>query len=246
MQTTAIPEQSRHLAAVLASSPASTPAGIELTTIGGFVIAHSGLSASDRSAFAALDKVDPSWLAAALSRHDEVVRELHAERAVFPMQFGTVVPAIALITPLLSAHGDELARYFDQVADCDEFAVRFLVAKQRAALDTGGGSGADYLRRRAAAPRDEERQAEGRQAQMASVVETLKALARDHQALTGRDELPVAGGRETLGKHAFLVPRAAASDFQARVEASQTDFDGVEVACTGPWAPYSFRPRLAL
>jgi hypothetical protein len=145
-------------------------------------------------------------------QHGLVVESL-LERAdaVLPVRFGERFEAEDELAAAIRPRLEALEAQLDHVAGCVEVGVRIVPRGEPAA----GDDGAAYMRARL-------------QEQLAAeeVHTTLAAKARD-SVQTNRD----AG---------YLVARTEVEAFSHTVQRLLESQPGLDVLCTGPWAPYSF------
>jgi hypothetical protein len=164
----------------------------------------------------------------ALWRHERIVEALMAERAVLPLRFGSTLASELELRELLIARAKEFAAALATVRGRVELGVRASVraAEAGAPVAESAVSGRAYLeaklaRRRAAARLGESLHAE------------LVAAARASTFRLHADPRPEFAG-------AYLVDREQVEDFRRRVEAARDARPEVELACSGPWPPFSF------
>ena len=131
--------------------------------------------------------------------------------AVLPVRFGERFAAEADLTAAVEPRLEALEAQLDHVAGCVEVGVRIVPQGEPA----DGDDGAAYMRARLR----EQLAAE-------EVHRALAAKARD-SVRTNRD----AG---------YLVARADVDGFSHAVQRLLESQPGLDVLCTGPWAPYSF------
>lgn len=193
------------------------------------VVAAEGLAAvvSDRGDEELTLTEDSLWA------HERIVERLMQERPVLPMRFGSVLAGDDAVAAMLSARRDELTDGLRRVRGAVELGVRIAWDQQAIERDdapAAGGPGTAYLmslsgsRRRA---RDLAERVDRCVAELsrASVKHLLKVPS-----------LPVTA--------AYLVDRAYVPEFRNRIAGLGAELPEVELACTGPWPPYSFAEEL--
>jgi hypothetical protein len=212
----------------------------------------TGAGASER-----LESVE--WLVPRAERHEAIIAEAAAASPIIPARFGCVFSGEEPLREMLAGHESLLWNSLDTVDGASEFAVRILVDRERAvdAMLNGGGSGAtgggsaaeaggaSWMQQRRQR-RDAGRElgpwlAERLRGPIDAVQGVARAACRHRIVEKQRD------GREVVANWAFLVShedRAAFEDAVARAAGALGDI-GAEVACGGPWAPYSFAPSVA-
>jgi hypothetical protein len=186
------------------------------------------------------------WVAPRALRHEAVVTWAHEHLGpILPASLGTIFSSEQTLSDEVIARAGDLATYFARVAGCDQWTFKAfadLAAVERFLQGDAASkpaSGADYLRRKAAA-----RQTEGLesflQTRSRAIFDDLRELAVDHDFPTRRP-----GGKDTpvMVWH-FLVPRQQREAFVDRFEQQATTQKeiGLELFLSGPSAPYGFRP----
>jgi len=159
-------------------------------------------------------------------RHGGVVDALAARNpAILPVRFSPPFPDEDAMAAALTERADALRATLDEVAGCVELGVT--VAGELEQPTGRAGSGADYLRTRLAARVERNRLAEVLDAPLRQ-----RALARSPRA------------RRSTGlvlDCSYLVRADEVEGFRQAVAELGRDLDrGLAIACTGPWAPYSF------
>jgi hypothetical protein len=168
---------------------------------------------------------EPRATESSLWAHEEVVEALMEDGAVLPARFGTILESVDRLGEELAARKEEFARALDRIRGRVELGVR-AAWPERAAATTPAQSGRDYL----------ERKVDERRAADAAVAAVHEPLARLAVASTVRIEpSPCA---TVIG--AYLVDRGDVSRFRGEAEHLARTLEGVSLACTGPWPPYSF------
>ena len=161
--------------------------------------------------------------------HETVVEALMEAGAVLPVRMGSVVENPDAVLALLRERGRDFSQALDEVRGAVEIAVRAAVDPEPAPRATSGpdaGPGAAYMLDRL----DRKQRVEEAGARIHA---SLEPLARDHT--------PIASSHERMAlRTAYLVDRELVDDFAETAERVGDELDGVTVACTGPWPPYSF------
>jgi hypothetical protein len=192
-----------------------------------------------------------SWVAPRAYRHETVVESvLSSSGPVYPARFGTLFSDAARLESTLDAHRDALRAYFDAVDGAQEWAVKGLLDRDRAAAHVAEAeaepneSGTAYLQRR--------KRVQDAQADLDDWLDDVAEALLDALAAPARDTrvVPVRGnaGREdeVAFNWAFLVPASGAEAFREIVERRSAEHEGqgLTLDLTGPWPPYNFRPSL--
>jgi hypothetical protein len=204
---------------------------------------------------------DLSWVGPRACRHQEVVEAVMRNSPVLPARFGTLFTCRERLEQLLRVHHDTVARFLDRVTDQEEWAVKGLLTRalalevhlaQRLAQEgdrlEGLPAGRRYL--------EEKRLRRGVEQELPrwlrEVCQELGAALQDYALHWAQGRLSGRGGngsgQEMILNWAFLVPKAVAAGFKARIEAANRLRSpyGLMFECTGPWPPYSFSPSLTM
>jgi hypothetical protein len=202
----------------------------------------------DRYGEAAIHKglSDLDWVSRAAVAHESIVESFIGETAVLPMKLFTIFTSDARALEHIRGDRARIAAVIRRVANHQEWGVRVILDRARAAGSRGPhprrdmGSGVAYL----SAKRNERAAAielAGRAREtVAALFDRLDARSRLATRKTA-SELPVYGGPLLLDA-AFLVPRTRAKSFRALLarEARTLARQGYGVTVSGPWPPYSF------
>ena len=200
--------------------------------------AHGGLGGArlrtlEHGALAAVYSEDPPARLEptenALWRHEQLAEELMAAHAVLPMRFGTRLEDEQELRELLIERAPGFAAALAAVRGKVELGVRATIEPEPG-TPAPPASGRAYItgkleRRRAAARLGETLHAELGHLASAS---TFKLVG---------DPRPVFAG-------SYLVERGRVEAFRQGFEPARAARPGVELACTGPWPPFSFTDPL--
>jgi hypothetical protein len=190
---------------------------------------------------------DLDWVSRAAVTHEAVVESFIKETAVLPMKLFTIFTSDERATAHVRTERRRIAAVARRVADHQEWGVRVVLDRARAAAasptkkaSAPPRSGAAYLTRKKA-QRDAvvELGTHARET-VAALYDRLEARSRLAKRRAA-SELPVQGGPLLLDA-AFLVPRARAASFQALAsrESRSLARHGYGLTLSGPWPPYSF------
>jgi hypothetical protein len=157
-----------------------------------------------------------------LWRHDSLLEELMAERAVLPLRYGTVLDGEEELERILAERSAEFARLLERVRGRVELAVRVLADEEDRPDATAGGG--EYMRKLA--------RRRARADRAATLLEPLEEVA---EASVARDS-----AEEAWTRRAYLVERGRLGEFRRRLDELTESSPELRVTCTGPWAPYSF------
>ncbi len=199
---------------------------------------------------------DAAWLAPRVRRHAELVNWTMPWSPVFPVPFGTLYKSFDSLTAFMRLHEEAIAAFLDGVADKEEWELR-AGAKfddpellDRLACEAWPdwlalSKGVRYMR----ACRDREALlAFGRASAAALVrdylaeIQPLTAAVRELPA--GRQSDPKAG--EPIARFALLVDKTNVRQLREHVRTKGASAEHIEIALSGPWPPFSFRPDLTL
>jgi Gas vesicle synthesis protein GvpL/GvpF len=193
------------------------------------------------------------WLSRAAVAHEAVVEHFVNAVAVLPMKLFTIFTSDERALDYLRRERSRLIATAKRVANQQEWGVRVLLDRDRAAPDSetrrsggpakAGGrrptSGIAYLAEKKAR-RDAATELTVRAHDtVAGLFDRLAARARDARRRTA-SELPAQGS--LLLDAAFLVPRGKAASFRALAarESRALGPSGYAISLTGPWPPYTF------
>jgi hypothetical protein len=155
--------------------------------------------------------------------YERVVESLMESGTVLPVRFGTVLEHDEAVRGFLTQQRDELDRGLGRVQGTVEMGVR--VEWDGGAGDDAPESGTAYMLGRLAVLRSARA--------IADRLAPLRSLARLARiAVMPRRDVAVLG--------AYLVERRSADAFAERCEHLRHELAPAELACTGPWPPYSF------
>ena len=170
-----------------------------------------------------IEAVEPSE--DAVLAHAHVVDELAAvNAAVLPARFGRGYADREALRGAVGERADALHRALERVHDCVELGLRVLATSAREEAGVGGGR--EYMLGRL----EERRRTE----QLADALHgPLAALSRAATRSVGVTPQLVLSA-------AYLVPRGTLEPFRAALGELELEYPSLTMACTGPWAPYSF------
>jgi len=220
------------------------PVGLRCVQFGQLLMAYDAAE-PELLAPGGLEGQHPSWLATALNSHHERIEALRASLSVLPLQFGTVLRDESVALRSLEQSQTEIAAYFALTRNLQEWGLRVVASSPAVALPQSSASGADYLRARRdrAALQAQHEQSMGQLA--FDAVAPLRSLARaevERPLPSGR-----AGGPDALLHLALLLPLEQDLSHHSSLALCATALaaEGLALVITGPFAPYSFRPRIS-
>ena len=191
------------------------------------------------------------WVSRAAVAHEAVIESFVGETAVLPTKLFTIFTSDERAVAHVRAERARIAGVVKRVANHQEWGVRVMLDRTRAAgaappkrpasrAAERRSSGVAYLSaKKAQRDANAELAARARET-VAALYDRLAARARDARRRTA-SELPMEGGPLLLDA-AFLVARRRADAFQALTarEAKSLARHGYGVTVTGPWPPYTF------
>lgn len=173
----------------------------------------------------------PDASAASLWRHERVVEAFMDGRGILPVRYGTVLSDERVLAAKINERVEELLAGLERVRAKVELAVRAVWHAERGAspvvVERQGDDrpGRTYLLNRLETTRRE-------RAAAATLHEPLAELATE-SAVRVEGDPPMLKG-------SYLVDADSVDEFRDRVARLTAAHDGVTLACTGPWPPYSF------
>jgi hypothetical protein len=195
---------------------------------------------------------DIAWLAPRLHRHAELVAWMAQRSSVFPAPFATLYASLESLTTFMRTHEATIAAFLRAVAGKEEWELRAAAHfgdpsdLDRLACEAwpdwrGLSKGARYLR----LCRDKSALIDFGRAKAAAQVDQFVAGLRvltDEAKSLAPSRAPDPDGGEPVARYALLVAKRDVAALQARVADAASD--GVTLALSGPWPPFSFRPSL--
>ena len=211
-------------------------AAVEATPCVGLVCWASRVSSREFGDRLAENMENLEWLAAASVRHQRVVGEIAARTAILPARFGTIFLSEASLEAHVRKHKRSLLAAFRRIASADEWGVKvFAVSSSRPAA-LRAASGAEYLRRKAAALTTSRGAFDP---EVRSFAQALRRVAQN-SAAGGK----VSGGqRDLVWQASFLLRRSRQKQWRAVLDRFAARWQKTRrIECSGPWPPYSFVP----
>jgi hypothetical protein len=216
--------------------------------------AWAGPAAQDH--MASLDWVGPRAVL-----HEEVIEAVRDAVPVYPAHFGTLYAHPDRLRAAVAAHRDALDRFFARVEGTDEWAVKMLLDRDAAAAHRAdasatdasatdasatAASGTEYLQRRKDA-QEARASVDAWVQDLADALEAdLRARAETVRTQDPQQAVQAPADAPVVRSWAVLATHEAHAALRARVRAAnEAHADaGLHVRLTGPWPPYSFRPRI--
>ena len=178
------------------------------------------------------DQFEPSADIDDLWAHEAVVESAgESGAAVLPLRLGSILPDKDSVVALVEGRAEEFAHALDRVRGAVEIGVRAAVVTggepEPASAEAESGPGTAYLMKRLA-------QKQRGDEVIDLLHRPLADLARDHVRL----DRSIAD--DSAVRLAYLVDEDAIEPFQELVRSLESELGHVQLACTGPWPPYSF------
>ena len=191
---------------------------------------------------------DLDWVSRAAVAHERVVEAFPAAVAVLPMKLFTIFTTDERALDHVRAARPRLAAMVKRVGNHDEFGVRVILDRAKAAAarrkpaarKAAAASGIAYLTRKKAHRDAAIELAEHARETVAGLYDRLAARSRQARRRPA-SELPAENGPLLLDA-AFLVARGRARAFRAEVarQARALSKHGYGLTLSGPWPPYTF------
>lgn len=180
---------------------------------------------------------DPEWTPGVALSHFAAVEALFAHGPVLPLRMCTVFRSDESAAAAVDADAATLSTALSNVEGCEQWAVTMRSSGVRAHVEPAvATSGSDYLRGIAA-----RRTAD---ADRLAVAERTAAELHDRLAEIAVAVEPADPDQDALRSGAYLVERVCTDQFFEAVREAEHGPDRLAVEIRGPWAPYSFVPRL--
>jgi len=211
---------------------------------GGLWLAVSSVPARDYGEDAlACGLRDMQWVAPRALAHEKVVGHFLCVPAVLPMQLFTLFESDARALERVAADRERLEGILDRVARHAEWGLRLMWDERAAARVSpaarNDASGTGYLVRKRDVRDAGRRRRTAAQAQAEQVYAVLAGAAADSRRHADIEQAP---GSPVLLDAAFLVPARRGATFHRTLRRQERVLRdaAIEVALTGPWAPWNF------
>jgi hypothetical protein len=203
---------------------------------------------------------DLEWVGPRACRHEAVVEKVMAHSPVFPIPFGTIFSSLKSLEEFLLLHHDAIARFLDQLAGCEEWAIKGLIDTAKAAkifLATALEQalpdhesyppGKRYLAEKRLRSRAEQDVRDWLKKVGREIADDLCRHAADFRPLPVLSREATGTAADMVLNWALLIPQGCTGEVQARIDRANADCHsmGLHFHLSGPWPPYSFRPSLA-
>lgn len=186
------------------------------------------------------------WVSRVAVAHEGVVESFIASTAVLPMKLFTIFATDARALAHVRGQRARIAGLVKRVANQQEWGVRVVLDRRRAAAalpkqaPARAGTGAAYLAQKKASRDASKELASRARDTVVGLYDRLAARSGDAKRRSA-NELPSEGGPLLLDA-AFLVPRARSASFKALAarESRSLARHGYGLTVSGPWPPYTF------
>jgi hypothetical protein len=204
---------------------------------------------------------DLAWVAPRALRHEAVVERVMRHSPVLPVRFGTLFSSQEHLAEFLDLHQKTIARFLEQVSGQDEWSVKGLLDRRRAAqslIYANLAAGQEQLATLSPGKRyfREQRVRAATERELSLwLKETCRQVASGLISQASNFcECPVVlretaeNGVERVLNWAFLLPRSATRAFRAQIGEVNAHHaqNGLAFELSGPWPPYRFVPPLAM
>jgi hypothetical protein len=196
---------------------------------------------------------DRAWLVPRARQHEQVVEEVMRLSPVLPARFGSVLSSAAVLEDVTARHAAQIRLFLERVAGREEWSAKAFLDVTRAeagllaAQDTSSRSpGRRYIeaQQRRAQARRELKNYSRRVAE--EIEQALTPITAEMCRLRVPSlETPDQAGRMIL-HCALLLPKTRVLQWRAKIRALEARYvtQGVSLAVSGPWPPYSFCPTV--
>lgn len=238
-----------------AAAPAPLPEGLEggpilLLPAGPAAVVAQDVSSDfvARLQQGAGEETERVWLTDRLLEHERVVESFFTLGPTLPLGFGVLLGDPTILPVAVAMHASALSAFFARAAGRQEWSLKFFVreeAPKRGQMAMAARSGLDYLTARHSVP---ERAAARESAGLIFVERALARLAPlCEEIISNKSGASPGKGLRLVANLALLIADKDRNALVAEVEAllAPADEEGVELALTGPWPLYSFRPPIA-
>lgn len=218
-----------------------------LPSDGPWTLLALALTDTDAERYADISQQDATWLSRALARQHSALAEISVSVTVYPLQFGLIVPKTEETLNAARQHHEELLRYFSLVAGASEWGLKAVLTESanEPSAETTGMSGLAWLKAKQSEPERRRLRMESALLRINEAVVPLLKQARAHTEVHRQAVIP--NQHQQLLNLAVLVENIYSTAFLQDFELARAALsaEGIALNCSGPWPPYSFRPRLS-
>jgi len=199
---------------------------------------------------------DPAWVTPRAIDHGRVIAEVFRGSPVLPVPFGTLFSSPRVLGDFLDRNADLIKGFFEYAAGCEEWGIKALLDRERLkrsliesitqAQSAAVSPGLRYLRERRADQMANEQSSAWLDQNFKVVVNALDQCATRSCQRRILDDSKQPDRREEVLNLAALLARERVAEFRRLIQAFNHERaeDGLSLALTGPWPPYSFCPAL--
>jgi hypothetical protein len=199
---------------------------------------------------------DPAWVTPRAIDHGRVVAEVFRGSPVLPVPFGTLFSSSRVLGDFLEWNVNLIKGFFEYAAGCEEWGIKAMLDRGRLkrsliesiteAESAAVSPGLRYLRERRVDQMADQQSGAWLEQNFRVVADSLDQCATRSCQRRIIDHSKQPDGREEVLNLAALLARDRVTEFRRRIEdinRARAE-DGLSVALTGPWPPYSFCPAL--
>ena len=202
---------------------------------------------------------DLAWLGPRAYRHEAVIEQVMALSPVLPVPFGTLFSSLQVLSDFMDAHRETILDFLRRVAGHGEWSVRGALnrqlAQQTAVSSCLAGQheqlsamaeGTRYFAEQRIRNRADDELRDWLQQTSLQLAQDLAAHAVEFRECKILSRERSEDGVEEVLNWAFLLPDAARTAFQRRLDRANLDCGprGLWFELSGPWPPFRFVPAL--
>ena len=203
--------------------------------------------------------LDIQWVGSRACRHQAVIEMAMKKSPVFPARFGTLFSSEKSMNHVLEVHHDTIIQFLIKTADKQEWSIKGyldldnLIEEITTELILNSEENSEGLSQGKRYLRQKQKQAEARLKLEEWIKESRLSIAGSLEAIAAELSEREIISRKASGKDldmvlnwAALIQENAVQTFWAEVDRinAHKRFKGLSLELSGPWPPYSFRPRL--
>ncbi len=163
----------------------------------------------------------------------DVIRQLHEQRTVLPLRYGTAQPTREQWRKILEDKKDAIGSVLEVLEGCDEWTIKMAAEVTLPKPPAHADSGLAYLSARQAAYRQAESLERELEDQAGKTIADLGGIVRKW-----RCELSKLQRQAVVAIH-LLVPRSQSEILHEKLRQCQADGAKI-IELSGPWPPYNF------
>jgi len=239
------------IALIASESAALLPDIEDLTAVpstGHWMLLALRLPVGDVERYGDITQQDSAWLSSAIARQHRALELLCERVAIYPLQFGLIVPSAEEMLGIAESQNKALTDYFTLISGASEWGIKAALqdAFESTAAEPAQMSGLAWLKAKQAAPELRRKRIESAQMKVQTEIDGMMAFGRAKTDVQRQSVVPSKQRLEIVNS-AILVDTHASLAFLSCAQASKAALAelGIELSVSGPWPPYSFRPRLS-